>query len=101
MKRKVAPRRLKRACNNCFCSFQKGDVYYQKRTVVVDDGEVFSFEKTHCAKCNYKLKQRASRFEAFKPKCHHPITEEIWTYIPGEAVKEPHHTECLVCGGWL
>ncbi|WP_103110727.1 hypothetical protein [Brevibacillus reuszeri] len=98
MKRKVAIRRLKRICDNCFCSFQKGDVYYQKRTVVEEDGELFTFEKTRCARCKYKLEQRAARFEAFKMRCHHPIKEEIWSYIPGEAVMQPDHEECRVCG---
>ena len=30
-------------------------------------------------------------------KCPHKNTEEIWSYIPGEAVKQPDHNVCLDC----
>jgi hypothetical protein len=29
------------------------------------------------------------------------MVEEIWTYIPGEAVKEPSHCVCRICGKTL
>ncbi|QDX93577.1 hypothetical protein EEL30_15505 [Brevibacillus laterosporus] len=101
LKRKIALRRLKRTCGICKCFFKKGDVYYRKRTVLEAYGDLFSFEQTYCARCQYKMVQRASRFEVFKAKCHHPIGEEVWSTIPGEAVMQPDRYECGICGKWL
>lgn len=30
--------------------------------------------------------------------CKHRNTEEIWSYIPGEAVKQPDYELCIDCG---
>jgi DNA-directed RNA polymerase subunit RPC12/RpoP len=31
-------------------------------------------------------------------ECLHENTELIWSYIPGEAVKEPDYDQCIDCG---
>ena len=31
-------------------------------------------------------------------ECPHENTDTEYTYIPGEAVKEPHHDYCIDCG---
>jgi len=33
-----------------------------------------------------------------KEKCEHKNVETQYSYIPGEAVKEPSHNECMDCG---
>lgn len=101
MKRKVASRKLKRECVRCGCNFKKGDVYYINRKVYADYDGVFADEYIYCAKCKYKIDDHNRRFERFKPHCKHPIIEEVWDYIPGEAVKQPDHDECLICGKWV
>lgn len=102
MKRKVASRKLKRKCFSCGCNFKKGDVYYIERIVYTDFGEIVGADEyTYCAKCKYKIEEHNRRFERFKPHCKHPIINEVWDYIPGEAVMQPDHNECLICGAWL
>lgn len=101
MKRKIASRRLKRHCISCNKSFEKGDVYYLKRVVFEEFGEVIAYEYLVCPKCKYKKEKHKNRFMVFlsNGKCKHPVTEEIWRTIPGEDyVKEPSHTECSICG---
>ena len=34
----------------------------------------------------------------YKQECQHKNTETVWTYIQGEAVKQPDHDVCLDCG---
>ena len=29
--------------------------------------------------------------------CNHEF-EEVWSYIPGEAVMQPDHAKCILCG---
>ncbi|MGG1480458.1 hypothetical protein ABE402_05910 [Bacillus smithii] len=102
MKRKVASRKLKRKCFSCGCNFKKGDVYYIDRKVFAYLDGVFAHEYTYCAKCKYKLEEHFRRFERFKPHCHHPIINTVWTPISGEEWRyEPDHDECLICGAWL
>lgn len=101
MKRLTAFRKLKRPCICCNRTFKKGEIYYLKRTVFEEDREVFANECLICPKCKYKQEQQVIRFKIFKPKCQHKIRYDVWSYIPGEAVMEPNHTECLVCGKWL
>lgn len=101
MKRKIAPRKLKRTCICCNKSFVKGDVYYLKRVVFKEFGEIIAYEYLACAKCKYKGERHSHRFLAFisDGKCKHPITDTVWTTIAGEDyVKEPSHTECCICG---
>ncbi|EIJ79143.1 hypothetical protein PB1_16339 [Bacillus methanolicus PB1] len=103
MKRRVASRRLKRKCQTCGREFKKGDVYYKHREVIFDFdfAEIIAFEFIQCPKCKYKHDSHNDRFERFKSRCHHPITHEVWSYIPGEAVMQPDHDECLICGKWV
>jgi hypothetical protein len=106
MKIKIASRKLKRTCCSCCCSFKKGDTYYINRVVYADYEshkglDVITHEYLMCPKCKYKQEQHKTRFEQFKTKCHHPITDEKWSYIPGEAVMQPDHDECLICGAWI
>lgn len=100
MKRLIAKRRLKTGCVQCKKIISKGQVYFKKRTVFTDDGKVFGFETTYCPKCKYRNEQREMRFKKFKAKCNHPkdSINEVWTYIPGEAIKQPDYCECMLCG---
>jgi hypothetical protein len=97
MKRLIASRKLQRKCIHCKCSFKNGDIYYKERTVYADGVDVFANEHLYCPKCLYKEKCQRERLERFKLNCTHPITDEIWDYIPGEAVMQPDHTECRLC----
>lgn len=108
MKRKIASRKLKRTCIQCNCSFKKGDFYYVDRHFYEDidhygDVEIIAFDNVYCSRCNHKNEKHILRFNSFihSEKCHHPIKEEIWTPIPGEAVMQPDHTECRICGEYL
>ncbi|MSU03548.1 hypothetical protein [Tissierella pigra] len=100
MKKLIAKRRLKHGCDQCKEPILKGQVYYRKRTVIVEEGKMFGYTVIYCSKCKYKHKQWKPRYEKFKEKCNHPekFINEVWTYIPGEAVKEPSHCECMLCG---
>jgi hypothetical protein len=103
MKKKVASRRLKRTCDQCKCKFKKGDVYYVDRRVFFDE-EIVSFEYTYCAKCNYRNKSHLTRFQRFidSESCKHPITDEVWSPIPGDThLLQPDHLECEICGKWI
>lgn len=103
MKRLVAKRRLKHGCDQCRKPILKGHVYYRDRSVFVDEGKIFASSITYCSKCRYENEQHKPRYEKFKEKCKHPkeFINEIWTYIPGEAVKEPSHCECMLCESYL
>lgn len=101
MKRLIAKRRLKNRCDQCNQIISKGHVYYRKREVFSDDiMGVYGYTITYCPKCKYKNEQRKLRYEKFKEKCIHPeeFINEVWGYIPGEAVKEPWYCECRLCG---
>jgi hypothetical protein len=102
MKRKVASRKFKRTCCICNRSFKKGDVYYSHRSVVTYGKLIDAHEFLRCAKCKYKNEKREDRFKEFIKNCHHPITEEVWSPIPGEShLLQPDHLECTICGKWL
>ena len=98
--RKVATRSLKRRCEYCDTRFLKGDVYYLHRYVYGYYGEIIAYEYLECAKCKYKRNDWKRRHDKFKEKCNHPkeFIEEIWGYIPGEAVKQPEYRLCTLCG---
>lgn len=101
MKRIIASRKLKRHCICCNKSFNKGEIYYLKRVVFKESGEIFSYEYLVCPRCKYENERKGERRKSFieSGKCHHPITDTIWTTIAGEDyVKEPSHTECCICG---
>ncbi|MFD2210701.1 hypothetical protein ACFSMW_13405 [Virgibacillus halophilus] len=102
MKREIASRKLKRKCGICSLGFKKGDVYYRQRKVYAANDEISAYEYTLCPRCKYKKSESLKRFIAFIEKCHHPITDEVWSTIPGEsAVMQPDHVECMICGEWL
>ena len=108
VKRLVAKRRLKHGCDQCRNPILKGHIYYRKRTVfqdydTIDKCGIFAVTTTYCPKCKYTNEQRNVRFEKFKKECKHPkeFINEVWTYVPGEAVKEPSHCECMLCGSYL
>lgn len=104
MKRKVASRRLLKDCDICGIGFKKGNVYYTKRYVVVDydyrsdKDYVCGYEVRKCARCFYEENEREARFEEFKKVCEHKSVEEVWSFIPGEAVMEPDYDRCRYCG---
>lgn len=100
MKRHVALKKLKRKCVCCDKEFVKGDIYYKKRNVYINNTEVQAFEYLMCPKCNYTRKDHDKRHKLFIIKCPHPrqMFNEVWSYIPGEAIKQPDHVECLICG---
>lgn len=101
MKRKIASRKLKRTCLCCNQKFKKGNVYYLRRVVFKVLGEIVAYEYLTCARCKYYSEQQDERKKRFKDsgKCHHPITNVVWTTMLGEDyVKEPSHTECCICG---
>ena len=101
MKRKIATRKLKRTCICCNKSFVKGDVYYLKRVVFKEFREIISYKYLVCPRCKYGNERKAERKKRFieSGKCHHPITDVVWVTMAGEDyVKEPSHTECLICG---
>lgn len=104
MKRHIAPRKIKNCCLLCSKPILKGHVYYTKRRVYDcgSDG-IIGITKHFCARCNYENKDSVERYERFKPNCHHPepLIHEVWSYIPGEAVMQPDHCECTLCGEWL
>ena len=37
-------------------------------------------------------------FRNKQEECEHGNIDTEWSYIPGEAVKEPHHDFCIDCG---
>ena len=101
MKRKICKRKLKRGCICCNKEIKKGEIYYIERKFIKEFDSIFTCEYIFCCKCNYKTKIRKERYKSFleKDKCPHKLTNEVWTTMAGEYyVKEPSHTECLVCG---
>lgn len=100
MKKLIASRKLKRSCIYCDRGFEKGDIYYKHREVHEEDGEIFAFESLRCPKCHYRNERNLKRFMTFQEKCKHPtkFRDMQYSYIPGEAVKEPSHEICLLCG---
>lgn len=100
MKRLIAKRRLKHGCDQCKEPILKGQIYYRKRTVFAEDNKVYGHTFTYCPRCKYRNEQRKIRFGKFKAKCHHPdkFIDEVWCYIPGEAVKQPDYCQCILCG---
>lgn len=101
--RLIASRRLKRTCIYCNGRIEKGRIYYRQRTVIDEDGEIFASEYVFCARCNFKGQDRKIRYARFQETCVHPdkFIETVWSYIPGEAIKEPHHSVCILCGAWV
>lgn len=94
MKRKVASRKLKRRCIYCEKSFIKGEVYYLKRTVFSEFGEVFADEYLVCPKCKLKEERHSERFKEFQKRCTHPekFQDTVYDYW------SPLYDICLLCG---
>lgn len=104
MKRLVASRKLKRTCIYCNRHFNKGEVYYKKRTVFAGEGfDIVAHECLVCPKCKYKAEKHAKRFEDFKTHCIHPnwAIETQYHYMAGECVMEPDYDYCSLCGAIL
>lgn len=104
MKKLVANRHLKRCCDYCGREFNKGDVYYRDREIMTSDSEIirgYTFYK--CPKCHYKRIQHEKRYKKFQKNCRHPgkFIHEVWSYIPGECIKQPDHFECGLCEKWI
>lgn len=101
MKKLIASRKLKRKCIYCNCNFVKNDIYYKKRNVYLDFGEIYATEFIMCSKCKYKTENQSERKRIFieSGKCTHSLVGEVWRLIPGEDfVQEPSHEECFLCG---
>jgi len=103
MKRVIASRTLKRKCAQCDCSFKKGDVYYKDRKFYDEPDGICAFESLICARCKYVLDESENRRKEFVRSCTHPEgqTEEVWSYMFGEAAMEPDHIECRLCNQWI
>lgn len=99
MKRLIAKRKLRRKCDFCNRGFKKGDVYYKERIVIVWD-KITGVDVYICPRCKYEEERREKRFARFKENCEHPeeFREMQYRYISGEAVKEPSHEACRLCG---
>ncbi len=85
-------------CSICGKKIEKGSTYYSEKTAFKEDGKFYSSEIKWCPKCKYKNDRSKARFESFKVKCHHPLIDTKYNYIPGEAVMEPQYDYCLICG---
>ena len=100
MKRLIAKRKHSNDCIYCNRAIEKGNVYYFERKVVAEDGKVYSYQYKTCAKCKYKQDQHNKRYERYTETCNHPrkFIETVWSYIPGECVKQPDYDICRLCG---
>lgn len=102
IKKKIAKRKLKRKCIECEQGFIKGNIYYKERFVYDDPlGGLCAFEYLWCPRCKLKKESQEMRFERFKSNCHHPIVDTQYSYISGEAIMQPDHNECRLCGKWV
>lgn len=104
MKQLIAKRKLQRKCNICNRVIKKGDVYYKERVVFEDEdwdcNKIYAYNIYRCPKCIWKANQHSKRYVEFTKVCKHPheFRHTHYSYIPGEAVKEPSHDQCLLCG---
>ncbi len=100
MKKKIAYRKLRTKCIYCDKGFNKGEVYYSKREVTVEDGKVIAYEYKVCPRCKYTREQREIRFNEFKKRCKHPEEFQVdnYGYIPGECIKQIEYSNCMLCG---
>jgi len=95
---RITKSRKTHRCISCGELITKGSVYYSEKTAFKEDGKFYSGEIKWCPKCKYKHDRSKARFESFKLKCHHPLIDTKYDYIPGEAVMEPQYDYCLICG---
>lgn len=98
MKRLAAKRILKRTCECCNKTINKGEIYYKQR-FIYDNDIIYAYNKYMCAKCYYKMNKHNNRYEKFKKECTHPnnFIKTKWHYIPGECIMEPNYNYCLLC----
>lgn len=85
-------------CDMCGRKIPKRTVYYREKEGVEVEGGLVTWETKWCPKCKHKNDRHKDRFQVFKSKCHHPVTDTHYGYIPGEAVMEPKYDYCRVCG---
>ena len=95
-------------CTNCLKPTEKNElVRLQEVThfLEYEDGKTIIHKERNYIhiKCHEKALESSKRFEEFKKTCEHPkdFTVTHYSYIPGEAVKEPSHDECTLCGAWF
>lgn len=48
--------------------------------------------------CWHEDSPHKQRIKAIQNACRHENTDEVWGYIPGEAVMQPEHRRCVDCG---
>jgi len=98
--KRVKTRKVHR-CIECQKDIPVGSIAYRLKTFYSYDDATGSYCFYECPRCHYRRTEHEKRLEAFKPYCHHPITFDVWSYIPGECVMQPDHYECLICGAWV
>jgi hypothetical protein len=89
--------RTQHKCIFCRKPIKKGSFCYYNKSYIVDEDEFFTHVFYEHLKCHHKQIRRRAR------PCPHPVNmiETIYTYIPGECVKEPDHRECRACGSYV
>lgn len=96
MKKLIAKRRGKKDCIICGISFNRGDIYYNKRNIINDYDDIIAWTDKYCPKCKYKKEQQDKRFEIYKQNCEHPKIVTKWhMYAPGQY--EPDYDYCVIC----
>lgn len=84
-------------CGDCEKTINKGDLYWYMQYFCPPDDEFdkcqFGFLRFHID-CYETEDQRLER----QKHCFHVNIDMHWTYIPGEAVKEPAYDYCIDCG---
>ena len=84
-------------CCRCKRSIPIGSI------AVLDGPPVYTTNMYYHLRCYYGREASKLRFNRFVMKCPHPekMRVTVWTYIPGECVKEPDHDECRICGRYI
>ena len=91
-------------CENCGGQIKSGTLAYRNKSFEVEyeDDKKIIYDYVYYVhpKCHHKELNRKKRLNIFKDKCEHPdkFRDQVWTYIPGEAVKEPYCFGCKLCG---
>ncbi|WP_051289779.1 hypothetical protein [Paenibacillus massiliensis] len=101
VQRKTATRKIANNCIYCDKCICKGDVYYHEKIYDLDeDGKLWTWTMNVCPRCRYEHEDRARRKVGLQEHCNHPskMIETKYSYIPGEAVMQPDHDLCTVCG---
>ncbi|MCK9526078.1 MAG: hypothetical protein M0R49_09145 [Limnochordia bacterium] len=102
VKKLIAKRKLRRKCDHCKRVINKGEVFYKERKVHQDwdTGQIYGFDFYYCPKCLWKIRNHDKRRAEFIKNCKHPerFRDMQYSYMPGEAIMEPSHEECMLCG---